>query len=137
MNERGPTLKVKTKLQNQLVWMIFSAMGVPTLVLGGSLYLLIAKLSVPGPSASPHEAIVDIMGYVAVLFPVSIAALLFWTFRATNRLVGPIERMTQELDRRLEGVKSGPIVLRPGDHLIPLADKINVLLEQRDNLQKH
>jgi len=136
MNERCPTLKVKTKLQNQLIWMIFAAMSIPTLVLGGSMCLMIARLSAPNTTMSPHEVIVGIMGYVAVLFPVSIAALLYWVFRGTNKLVGPIERMTQELDRRMEGQKSGPIVLRPGDQLIPLVDKINVLLEERDNLKK-
>ena len=136
MNERCPTLKVKTKLQNQLIWMIFAAMSIPTLVLGGSMCLMIARLSAPNTTTSPHEVIVGTMGYVAVLFPVSIAALLYWVFRGTNKLVGPIERMTQELDRRMEGQKSGPIVLRPGDQLIPLVDKINVLLEERDNLKK-
>lgn len=136
MNQRCSRLKVTAKLQNQLVWKIFAAMAIPTLVLGGAMYLMMARLSAPNTIVSPHEVIVDIMGYVAVLFPVSIAGLLYWTFRGTNRLVGPIERMTQELDRRLEGEKRGPIVLRPGDHLIPLVDKINVLLEERENLKK-
>jgi len=135
MNKRGPTLKVKTKLQNQLIWMIFAAMAVPTLVLGGSMCLMIARLSAPNTGVSPHEVIVGIMGYVAVLFPVLVTALLYWAFHGTNKLVGPIERITQELDRRLEGQKSGPIVLRPGDHLIPLVDKINVLLQERENLK--
>ncbi len=136
MNKRGPTLKVKTKLQNQLIWMIFTAMAIPTVILGGSMYVMITRLSAPNTGVSPQEVIVGIMGYVAVLFPVSVAALLFWAFHGTNRLVGPIERMTQELDRRIEGQKCGPIVLRPGDQLIPLVDKINVLLEERDNLKK-
>lgn len=136
VSKRGPGLKVKTRLQNQLIWMIFAAMAIPTLVLGGSMYLMIARLSAPNTSVSPHEVIVGIMGYVAVLFPVSITALLYWAFHGTNKLIGPIERMTQELDRRIDGQKSGPIVLRPGDQLIPLVDKINVLLEERDNLKK-
>jgi uncharacterized iron-regulated membrane protein len=136
MNKRGPTLKVKTKLQNQIIWMIFTAMAIPTVILGGSMYFMITKLSAPDAAVSAHEVIVSVMGYVAVLFPVLIAGLLFWVFHGTNKLVGPIERMTQELDRRIEGEKSGPIVLRPGDKLIPLVDKINVLLEERDNLKK-
>ena len=135
MSKRGSTLKVKTKLQNQLIWMIFAAMAIPTLVLGGSLYLMMARLSAPNTNVSPHEVIVDIVGYVAVLFPVSIAALLFWAFRGTNKLVGPIERMIRELDHRIEGLGPGPIILRPGDQLIPLADKINVLLKERENLK--
>jgi len=135
MNKRGPALKVKTKHQNQLIWMIFAAMAIPTLVLGGSMFLMIARLSAPNTGVSPHEVIVGIMGYVAVLFPLSIAALLYWAFHGTCKMVGPIERITQELDQCIEGQKSGPIVLRPGDHLIPLVDKINGLLEERENFK--
>jgi hypothetical protein len=136
MNKRGPTLKEKTKLQNRLIWMIFTAMAIPTLVLGGAMYLMIAKLSPPNANVSPHEVIVGIMGYVAVLFPVLISGLLYWAFHGTNRIVGPIERMTVELNRRIEGQASGPIVLRPGDQLVPLVEKINVLLEERENLKR-
>jgi hypothetical protein len=135
MNKRGPALKVKTKLQNQFIWMILAAMAIPTLVLGGSMCLMIARLSPPNTSVSLHEVIVGIMGYVAVLFPLSITALLYWAFHGTDKLVGPIERITQELDQCIEGQKSGPIVLRPGDHLIPLVDKINELLMERENLK--
>ena len=136
MNKRGPTLIVKTQLQNQLIWMIFAAMAIPTLVLGGSMCLMIARLSAPNTGVSPHEVIVGIMGYVAALFPLSITALLYWAFHGTNKLVGPIERITKELDQRIEGQRSGPIVLRPGDHLIPLVDKINGLLQEREDLIK-
>lgn len=100
------------------------------------MYLLVSGISAPNAGVSPHEVIVGIMGYVAILFPVLIAGLLYWAFHGTNRLVGPIERMMLELDKRIEGQQSGPIVLRPGDQLRPLADKINVLLEERDNLKK-
>ena len=50
MNERCPTLKVKTKLQNQLIWMIFAAMAIPTLVrsLPPPLKRVIGTLSDPG-----------------------------------------------------------------------------------------
>ena len=99
------------------------------------MFFMIARLSAPNSNVSPHEVIVGIMGYVAVLFPVLVTALLYWAFHGTNKLVGPIERITQELDRCIEGQKSGPIVLRPGDHLIPLVDKINGLLQERENLK--
>ena len=97
--------------------------------------LMIVRLSAPNAGMSPHEVIVSIMGYVAVLFPVLVTALLYWAFHGTNKLVGPIERITKELGQRIEGQKSGPIVLRPGDHLMPLVGKINWLLEERENLK--
>ena len=89
MNQRCSRLKVTTKLQNQLVWMIFAAMAIPTLVLGGSMYLMMARLSAPNAGVTSHEVVVDIIGYVAVLFPVSIAALLFWAFHGPTSLLVP------------------------------------------------
>jgi len=108
-------------------------MAIPTFVFGGSMYLLFSKLSSPGAEMSPQEVIMDVTRYIAVLFPVMVALLLCWAFYGTNKLVGPIDRMIRELDERIKGNKSGPIVLRPGDRLIPLVDKINLILQQRDN----
>ncbi len=136
MSKRGPVLIIKTKLQNQLIWMICGAMAVPTLILGGALYLVATKLSSPTPGPAPHEVVAGVVRYVAVLFPLASAALLYWVFKGTNRLVGPIERIIRELEQQLTGQRTGPIVLRPGDQLIPRADKINVLLEERQELKK-
>jgi membrane protein implicated in regulation of membrane protease activity len=136
MSKRGPVLTIKTKLQNQLIWMICAAMGVPTLILGGALYLVATQLSNPATGAAPHEVVASVVRYVAILFPLASAALLYWVFKGTNTLVGPIERIIRELDQQLAGQRTGPIVLRPGDQLIPLADKINVLLEERQSLKK-
>jgi prepilin-type N-terminal cleavage/methylation domain-containing protein len=62
-------------------------------------------------------------------------AVLGLAFHRTNQVVGPIERIVRELDERLSGEKNGPITLRPGDQLIPLADKINALLQERDQFK--
>ena len=43
---------------------------------------------------------------------------------------GPVERMIRELDARLGGTASGPIVLRPKDLLRPLAEKINRVMAE-------
>ncbi len=136
MSKRGSVLTIKTNLQNQLIWMICAAMGVPTLILGGALYLVAAKLSNPTAGPAPHEIVASVVRYVAVLFPLASAALLYWVFKGTNNLVGPIERIIRELEQQLTGQRTGPIVLRPGDKLIPLADKINILLEERQGLKK-
>jgi hypothetical protein len=136
MKQREPVLRVRTKLQNQLIWMICAAIAVPTIVLGGSMYWIVTRISAPNGGVSPPEVIAGVTRYIAVLFPVLIAVLLYWVFTGTNKLVGPIERMIRELDQRIQGHRSGPIVLRPGDKLIPLVDKINVLLEERDKLKE-
>jgi len=97
---------------------------------------MVSRISAPNAGVSPPEVIAGATCYIAVVFPVLIAVLLYWVFSGTNRIVGPIERMTHELDERIQGHRSGPIVLRPGDKLIPLVDKINVLLEEREKLKE-
>ncbi len=135
MIKRGPTLGVKTDLQRKLIWMFCAAMAMPTVVLGGSMYWMIARISSSAGGASPQEVIADVTRYVAVLYPLLSAALLYWVFRGTEKIVGPIERVIRELGQRIAGLGTGPIVLRPGDQLIPLADQINVLLKERESLK--
>lgn len=133
--KRGPLLTVKTRLQNQLIWVVFAALAVPTVVLGGTLYLLLKQLTGPHATTSPHEAIVHALRYLGILYPLLTAVVLGLAFHRTNQIVGPIERIVRELDARLSGEKNGPITLRSGDQLIPLADKINALLQERDQFK--
>ena len=137
MKKRGSVLSVKTQLQNKLIWMICAAMGVPTIILGGALYWIATQVSpAAASSTAPHEVVAGVVRYVALLFPLCSAGLLYWVLNGTKKQVGPIERLTRELDRSLRGERSGPIVLRPGDDLIPLADKINVLLQEREGVKQ-
>ena len=135
MIKRGPALGVKTDLQRKLIWMFCAAMAMPTVVLGGSMYWMIERISSPIGGASPQEVIEDVTRYVAVLYPLLSAVLLYWVFRGTEKIVGPIERVIRELGQRIAGQGTGPIILRPGDQLIPLADQINVLLKERESFK--
>ncbi len=99
------------------------------------MYWMIARISSPTGGASPQEVIADVTRYVAVLYPLLSAVLLYWVFRGTEKIVGPIERVIRELGQRIAGQGTGPIILRPGDQLIPLADQINVLLKERESFK--
>lgn len=136
MKNRRPLLSVKTKLQGQLLWLVFAAMAVPTLVLGGGVMLLAPLLPLADLDATPEEFRASVLIGIAIIFPFLAAALFCWAFFLTNRLVGPIERMLRELDARIEGTATGPITLRPKDLLIPLVDKINVLIAEREELRR-
>lgn len=133
---RRPTLTVKTQLQNQLIWMICAAMAIPTIILGGALYLIVSQISAPTSGQSAQEIIMSVMRYVGVLFPLASGILLHWVFSGTNKIVGPIERITRELESRIDGRGHGPIVLRPGDQLTPLANGINTLIAEREHLKQ-
>ncbi len=136
MKNRGPILAVKTKLQSHLIWLVFFSMAVPTLILGGGALVLVRYSITAVDGTTPEEMRARILLSICVLFPVMAAAIFFWAFHLTNRMVGPVERMINELDARLRGTASGPIVLRPKDLLIPLADRINLVIAEWENLKK-
>ena len=133
MKSRGPLLAVKTKLQSQLIWLVFLSMAVPTLILGG-LVSTHPVIALAGPI--PEEMRGAILLGIVVLGPVLAAVFLCWAFHLTNRMVGPVDRMDQELDARLRGTASGPIVLRPNDLLLPLAEKINLVVADWEKVKK-
>lgn len=108
-------------------------MAVPILILGG-LILVHPSLSLAGPISEELRARL-LMG-ILVLAPVLATGFLCWAFYLTNRMVGPVDRMVQELDARLRGTASGPIVLRPKDLLLPLAEKINLVVAEWEKLKK-
>ncbi len=125
MKNRAPLLVVKPKLQGHLLWLVFVAMALPTVFFGGALWLLVYCFGGLSPQMGPDESRVRVLQLVLILFPVWATGLFCWAFHLTNRVVGPVERMIRELDARLGGTASGPIVLRPKDLLRPLAEKIN------------
>ena len=133
MKNRGPNLAVKTKLQSRLIWLVFLSMATPSVSLGG-LLLLSPSNPLLGPISEELRA--KILMAIFVLSPVMATALLYWAFHMTNRMVGPVDRMIQELDARVRGTASGPIVLRPGDLLLPLSAKINLVIADWEKLKK-
>lgn len=136
MKNRGPLLVVKTKLQSPLIWLVFMAMALPTIILGGGSLLLLRDSADSGMAGVQVEVRVVVLVSMIVLFPVSAALLFGWAFYLTNRIVGPVERMIREIDARILGTGSGPIVLRPKDLLVPLAERINGLIEELEKRKR-
>jgi len=128
MKRRGSLLTVKTKLQGHLMWLVFCSMAVPTLVLGIVVVMLLGYPFDLFAGATPDATRARVLLTLCVSSPVVLIGLLCWAFFLTNRIVGPVERMIRELDARLDGTASGPISLRPKDQLLPLAEKINLVI---------
>jgi hypothetical protein len=136
MKNRGSLLVVKTKLQGHLLWLVFLSMAVPTLILGGVVLVHVNYPSASLDGTPPEETRARMLLYIIVLAPVLTAAFLCWAFYLTNRMVGPVDRMIKELDARISGTASGPIVLRPKDLLLPLSERINQVIAEMEKLKK-
>jgi methyl-accepting chemotaxis protein len=75
--------------------------------------------------------------YILALNSVAIIALITGLgIIFTHRIAGPIHRIQQQLERMLQGEKVGSISLRRGDEFQQLAETINQVLEQRDQLDR-
>lgn len=136
MKNRASFLVVRTKLQRHLIWLVFVSMAIPTLILGGVVLVLVRFPAAPLEEIAPEEIRVRLLVTICVLIPVLATAFFGWAFYLTNRMVGPVERMIQELEARVRGTASGPIVLRPKDLLLPLAERINVVIAEWEKLKE-
>lgn len=132
---RKGVMHVKTRLQNRLIWVIFVSIVVPTVIFGGAFYLLVVQLIQHQDAATPQELVTRLLSYISLVFPLGLIGLLYWAFYVTEKVVGPVERITRELDERIQGTKTGPIQLRPKDSLIPMVDKVNEILAEWEKLR--
>lgn len=125
--------KVKTRLQNKLMLLVFISMFIPTLFFGGGLYYLISRVLQGGndSGAIPLEGVIGLILFPGVfLFFIFIGFSLGLAYVITNRMVGPLDRLENDLEEILKGQKKGPLLVRPHDYLHPLVMKINHLLEK-------
>ncbi len=132
MNKRRQYLidrRTQFKIAGQLVALWFAGIAIVAgfplfamLMYGG----IIAKLPMP----MIFEQIFD-----AVWFPLMMALIVvplgvWYSFRFSNRLAGPIFRVNREITRLAGGIDSCPVTLREGDFFKELAESFNGLREQ-------
>jgi hypothetical protein len=131
--------EIRISLQKKLMFIVFLAIFLPATVVGCAFYALLSVLN----SSHKLSAGEDIMMFLnmdywmlIVMFIFPLVVILVWIFAiiVTNKIVGPIERITSEIKARLDGTKEGPIILRPGDQLTHLMEQINALLEKKKKL---
>jgi len=119
------------------MWVIVLAMTVPTLVFGGSLFVLIQKWSNQPQPLQALEMVMNCVPVVAIAYPILISCVFYVALQITDNIVGPVDRVVREIDARLYGGARGPIRIREKDALVPLVDRINQVLEcaeRRDGL---
>ena len=116
------------------MWLIFTSMAVPSLLLGGAVFLQGPLEFLSGDISSDTRD--ELMLGLTVLTPVLLSAVIVWAYIQTNRIVGPVNRMITALDARIDGTGSGSIPLRKQDLLAPLVDRINTIVAKWEGLKK-
>ena len=114
---------------------VFIAILMPTAVVSGCFYALVRAITAAKTMTGDEGHLLGSVNFWMLLvlfaFPLSIFFAWLIALKITNRIVGPIDRITREIEARLDGKKEGPIHLRPGDQLQDLMAQINRLLGKR------
>lgn len=123
-------------MHREIFLLVFVASVLPATLITFSLYYLIFGVT------AEQIAIPEFIAYNLIpasrrvfyilLFasPFSILAILILAYKLTHKIVGPFDRIVRELDERVQGKKTGHIILRKKDKFHPLVKGINKLLDK-------
>lgn len=124
------------KLHREIFLLIALSSLFPVIIVTLLLYYLIFSI-VANQIAIPEAIAYNIIPaarrvtFILLTFtPSSIIVILIFTYKITHKIVGPLERIIRELDKRIENKKIGHIITRKTDKFRPLTDKINKLLDK-------
>ncbi len=123
-------------LQREIFFWVLWATVVPTLIASILIYYLIFQVAANEfavPEAIAYSLIPAAHKVTTIMIcvtPLAVIALMILAYKVTHQLLGPFARILRELDDRLDGVKTGPIVIRQSDKFTPLVTRINKLLEK-------
>lgn len=131
---------VRNRLERHYLRLIAISLILPTLIIGSCLYYIIfnlmaEQLGIPEVIAYHLLPVVRKVNLVLIVsLPVIFLILISIGLALSRNLVGPIERLEEELSEIVAGDLSKRLRLRKRDELKPLADNINLLLDKMEKL---
>lgn len=84
------------------------------------------KIKIVGPFA------LDYIGFILFVTPVMMILHLVLSHHIARAMVGPQERIVEEIYARVYGQQQGPIAIRNQDALGPLVAAVNALIARRE-----
>lgn len=123
------------KFHKHIFLLLFMASLLPTLAVTVYLYnLILGVIALKMDERTLQESLVFVVNKATLILvltaPVIILGMLMFTNRLTHKIVGPFDRLLNELEERIEGKKEGRISIRRNDKFRPLVEKINKLLDK-------
>lgn len=123
-------------LHRQTFMLVFMAALIPAVIVTICLYYLIfgiTSMEVGFPEAIAYIIIPAAKRVTWILLstaPITILIILLFAHNITHRITGPFDRIVEELDRRINDKKKGPILIRKSDKFKVLVEKINKLIDK-------
>lgn len=118
-----------------MVLIVLAAVIVPASIVSIALYSLIFSITAWQIGFPEQIAMTLLPALKQVNFavigalPICIVLILIWSMVVSHRILGPVERLSREVEEISSGKKSGPIRLREKDALYELAENINKLIK--------
>lgn len=116
-----------------LILILFSTL-VPIFLVAGCLYYLIfqvmaEQLAIPESIAYNLIPVLHKINFLLLIgLPPIVILLLIWGVVLTHRLIGPLNRLENDLKQISEGDYSVRLKMRKDDDLRPIADTINKII---------
>ena len=123
-------------LQLKYLVLILLSILVPLFFVGGCLYYIIfqimaEQLAIPESIAYNLLPVLRKINFILIVGLPPIVVLLFiWGAMLTHRLIGPLERLEDDLKKIDEGDYSVRLSLRKDDDLKPVADVVNNIIDK-------
>jgi methyl-accepting chemotaxis protein len=126
----------KHPLQLKFLSLILLSILVPTVIAGGCLYYFIfqimaEQLGIPEAIAFNLVPVVEkINSLLLITMPPLFILFFLLAALVTNRLIGPLARLEDDLQKISEGDYSVRLSLRKDDDLRPIADAVNTIIDK-------
>ncbi len=126
----------KNPLQTKYLALIFVSILLPVFIVGGCLYYLLfqimaEQLAIPESIAYNLFPVVERINFLLLVGVPPIVILLFiWGAVLSHKMIGPLERLENDLKKISEGDYSMRLRIRKDDDLRPIADVINRIIDK-------
>jgi len=126
----------KNPLQTKYLVLILISILLPLFIVGGCLYYLLFQimadqLAIPESIAYNLFPVVERINFLLLVGIPPIVVLLFiWGVVLSHKLIGPLERLENDLRQISDGDYSIRISIRKDDDLRPIADVINRIIDK-------
>ena len=126
----------KNPLQTKYLVLILISILLPLFIVAGCLYYLLfqimaEQLAIPEAIAYNLFPVVERINFLLLLgVPPMVILLFIWGVVLSHRLIGPLERLENDLRKISDGDYSTRLRIRKDDDLRPIADVINKIIDK-------
>ena len=126
----------KNPLQAKYLFLILLSILTPIFIVGGCLYYILfqimaEQLAIPESIAYNLIPVLQRVNLILLIgMPPIVLLLLWWGVILTHKLIGPLERLEEDLRKISNGDYSMRVKIRKDDDLKPIADVINNIVEK-------